>query len=223
MRILVVEDDRKMAALVSRALETEGLAKEVMANGTEALAAIRQGAYDLVILDIMLEGMDGLNVVRELRAAKDRTPVLLLSARGEVNERVEGLNAGADDYLPKPFAVEELLARVRALLRRNAEPAARHLRIGDLVLDTLERVVRRGPRAVGLTNREFRLLEYLMRAEGRTCTRLMILEQVWDYHFDPGTNIVEVYVRRLREKLEQPGETKLLHNVRGVGYVIREP
>jgi len=223
MRILVVEDDRKMAALVSRALESEGLPGEVLANGTEALAAMRTGSFDLVILDIMLEGLDGLGVVRALRAAQDRTPVLLLSARGEVNERVEGLNAGADDYLPKPFAVEELLARVRALLRRHVEPAARHLRVGDLILDTLERVVRRGSRAVGLTNREFRLLEYLMRAEGRTCTRLMILEQVWDYHFDPGTNIVEVYVRRLREKLEQPGEAKLLHNVRGVGYVIREP
>lgn len=223
MRILVVEDERKTAAFLAKALQAEGFAVDTRHNGDAALAALLGTAFDGVVLDVMLSGRDGLSVVRQLRLRGNRTPVLLLSARGEVNERVEGLNAGADDYLPKPFALEELLARVRALVRRGGDAPAPVLRVADLSLDTIGRVAHRGARAIELTNREFRLLEYLMRSAGRVCSRMMILEQVWEYHFDPGSNIVDVYVRKLRSKLDAPGETPLLHSVRGAGYVIRAP
>lgn len=223
MLILVVDDDPKIASHVRLALAGSGFGAESVASGESALDRIRAGGVDAVILDIMLEGLDGLSVVRQLRAEGIRTPVLLLSARGAVDERVAGLEAGADDYLPKPFAVEELVARLRAILRRNLEAQVSRLQVGDLVLDPVTRVASRGARKVELTNREFRLLEYLMRCRGQACTRSMILERVWDYHFDPGTNIVEVYVRRVREKIERPGEEKLLQSVRGVGYMFREP
>ena len=160
--------------------------------------------------------------MRQARARGDKTPVLLLSARGSVEEKVEGLNAGADDYLPKPFALSELIARVRALLRRGSETRDVTLRVADLSLDTTTRIARRGQRRIELTNREFRLLEYLMRSAGRICGRMMIIEKVWEYNFDPGTNVVDVYIRKLREKIEEPGETKLLHSVRGAGYMIKD-
>jgi DNA-binding response OmpR family regulator len=221
MRVLVVEDQKKTASFIRKALEAEGIAVEVCHSGDDALAAAVKTAFDGIVLDIMLPGSDGLTVLRRLRERKDRTPVLLLSARGAVNERIEGLNAGADDYLPKPFVVAELVARVRALGRRG-EAKAPTLRIADLALDTILHQAQRGGKTFDLTAREFRLLEFLMRSGGRICGRMSILEKVWDYDFDPGTNLVDVYMRRLREKIDDGFEAKLLHTVRGVGYVIRE-
>jgi two-component system, OmpR family, response regulator len=223
MRILVVEDDRKTAEFIRNALTETGFAVDVVYDGKDALATLAAGSFDAVVLDVMLPGCDGLTVVRQLRSHGDKIPVLLLSARGSVEERVEGLNAGADDYLPKPYALQELLARVRALHRRGSETRDVILRVADLSLDTTTRIAHRGQRKIELTNREFRLLEYLMRSGGRICGRMMIIEKVWEYNFDPGTNVVDVYVRKLREKIEEPGEAKLLHSVRGAGYMIKEP
>ena len=222
MRVLVVEDNKKTAAFITKALKSEGFAVNVLADGDEALLTISSTPFDAVVLDIMLPGRDGLSVVRQLRARSNRTPVLLLSARGEVNERVEGLNAGADDYLAKPFALEELIARVRALVRRGDETKSVILRVGDLSVDTSTRAAKRGGKTIELTTREYRLLELLMRSAGRVCGRMTILEKVWDYNFDPGSNIIDVYVRRLREKIDEGFEPKLLHSVRGVGYVMKE-
>ena len=223
MRVLVVEDDRKTAEFVCKALQEEGFAVEVVHDGSVALTTLAAGGFEVIVLDVMLPGRDGLTVVRQIRTRGDKTPVLLLSARGSVEEKVEGLNAGADDYLPKPFALQELIARVRALLRRGSETRDVTLRVADLSLDTTSRIARRGERKIELTNREYRLLEYLMRSSGRICGRMMIIEKVWEYNFDPGTNVVDVYIRKLREKIEEAGEAKLLHSVRGAGYVIKEP
>lgn len=222
MRVLVVEDEKKTASFIRKALQSEGFAVDVCHNGEDALTAASLTPFDGIVLDIMLPGRDGLSVLRQLRDRKNVTPVLLLSARGEVNERVEGLDAGADDYLPKPFALVELVARVRALGRRAGEPRATVLRVANLSLDTVTRQATRGGTSFELTVREYRLLEYLMRSAGRICGRMAILEKVWDYDFDPGTNLVDVYIRRLREKIDAEFEPKLLHTVRGVGYVIRE-
>jgi DNA-binding response OmpR family regulator len=223
MRVLVVEDNDKTAAFINKALTSEGFAVNVLGNGDEALSTIATTPFDAVVLDIMLPGRDGLSVLRQLRQRGNRTPVLLLSARGAVDERVEGLNAGADDYLAKPFALEELIARIRALTRRGNESRSVILRVGDLTLDTTTRLAQRGGRTIELTTREFRLLEVLMRASGRVCGRMTILEKVWDYNFDPGSNIVDVYVRRLRDKIDADFEPKLLHSVRGAGYVMKAP
>jgi DNA-binding response OmpR family regulator len=222
VRILVVEDDKKTGAFIAKALKAEGYAVDVLRNGDEALAAIEGTPFDAVILDIMLIGRDGLSVLKQMRAGGRQTPVLLLSARGQVNERVEGLNAGAEDYMAKPFALEELVARVRALVRRGGDAKSSILRVGDLKLDTFSRVAERGGRRIELTAREYRLLECLMRSAGRVCSRMMILEKVWDYSFDPGSNLVDVYICKLRDKIDADGEAKLLHSVRGEGYVIRE-
>jgi DNA-binding response OmpR family regulator len=222
MRVLVVEDQKKTTSFIRKALEAEGFTVDVCHNGENAFVAATATAFDGIVLDIMLPGSDGLNVLRRLREQKDQTPVLLLSARGAVNERIEGLNAGADDYLPKPFAVAELVARVRALGRRGGESKSTTLRIADLSLDTILHQAQRGGKTFDLTTREFRLLEFLMRSAGHICGRMSILEKVWDYDFDPGTNLVDVYMRRLREKIDGGCETKLLHTVRGVGYVLRE-
>ena len=223
MRILVVEDERKTASFIRKALQTEGFAVDVCHAGDEGLAAVQTTPFDLLVLDIMLPGRDGLSVLSRMRELKLSTPVLLLSARGEVNERVAGLNAGADDYLPKPFELAELIARVRALTRRNGESKATVLRVADLRLDTLTRLARRGDTEIQLTAREYRLLEILMRSAGRLCGRMMIIEKVWDYNFDPGTNLVDVYIRRLREKIDAGFEAKLLHTVRGAGYLLKAP
>jgi DNA-binding response OmpR family regulator len=222
MRVLVVEDERKTASFIRKALQAEGYAVDVCHNGSEALAAPSATPYDAIVLDIMLPGRDGLSILRLWRQQKSTVPVLLLSARGEVNERVEGLDAGADDYLPKPFALVELAARVRALTRRGSDAKCPVLRIADLTLDTVSHRARRGGTEIELTAREYRLLEFLMRSAGRLCGRMMILEKVWDYDFDPGTNLVDVYVKRLREKIDAPFEPKLLHTVRGSGYVLEE-
>ena len=222
MRVLVVEDERKTASFVRKALQAEGFAVDVCPNGDDALAAARATPFDGIVLDIMLPGRDGLSVLRQLRERNNTTPVLLLSARGEVNERVEGLNAGADDYLPKPFELAELVARVRALTRRSGENKSTVLRVADLMLDTITHRAQRGGTDIELTAREYRLLEFLMHSPGRLCGRMMILEKVWDYDFDPGTNLVDVYVKRLREKIDSNFESKLLRTVRGAGYVLKE-
>jgi len=222
MRVLVVEDEKKTASFVRKALQNEGFAVDICANGDDALAAAGNTPFDGIVLDIMLPGRDGLSVLRQLRERGNKTPVLLLSARGAVNERVEGLNAGADDYLPKPFVIAELVARVRALGRRGGEAKSTVLRVADLTLDTVSHRAQRGGKIFELTAREFRLLEFLMRTPGRICGRMGIIEKVWDYDFDPGTNLVDVYVRRLREKIDDGFEPKLLHTVRGIGYVLKE-
>jgi DNA-binding response OmpR family regulator len=222
MRILVVEDETKAAAFIRKALQAEGFTVEVCPAGDTALALCQTIRYDGLVLDIMLPGLDGLSVLRELRRQGRQTPVLLLSARGEVNERIAGLNAGADDYLPKPFELAELIARVRALTRRGGETKATVLCVADLQLDTLTRSARRGAVEIQLTAREYRLLEFLLRSAGRLCARMTIIEKVWDYDFDPGTNLVEVYIRRLRGKIDADFEAKLLHTVRGAGYLLKE-
>jgi two-component system copper resistance phosphate regulon response regulator CusR len=222
MRVLVVEDERKTASFVRKALQAESFAVDMVANGADALLAAANTPFDAIVLDIMLPGRDGLSVLRQLRERKNTTPVLLLSARGEVSERVEGLNAGADDYLPKPFELAELIARVRALTRRGGENKSAILCVADLKLDTVTHKAQRGGTEIELTVREYRLLEFLTRSAGRLCGRMMILEKVWDYDFDPGTNLVDVYIRRLREKIDANFEPKLLHTVRGSGYMLRE-
>ncbi len=222
MRILVVEDERKTASFVRKALQAEGFAVDLCTNGADALNAAKSTPFDAIVLDIMLPGRDGLSVLQLLRSQKNSTPVLLLSARGEVNERVAGLNAGADDYLPKPFELSELVARVRALTRRTGDNKSTLLRVADLTLDTLTHRAQRAGVEIELTSREYRLLELLMRSTNRLCGRMMIIEKVWDYDFDPGTNLVDVYISRLREKIDASFEPKLLHTVRGMGYVLKE-
>lgn len=222
MRILVVEDDKKTGNFIVNALRADGFVVDLLRNGDEALNATRLTPFDAVVLDIMLLGRDGLSVLIQMRARGNQTPVLLLSARGHVNERVQGLNIGADDYLPKPFSLEELVARVHALVRRGSEVKSPILRIGDLTLDTAAHAAECGGRKVQLTAREYRLLEFLMRSSGRVCSRMLILEKVWDYNFDPGSNLVDVYAGRLRQKIDAGSKVKLLHSIRGEGYVMKE-
>jgi heavy metal response regulator len=221
MRILLVEDDRKVASFIRRGLMEEGHAVDLAADGETGLAMALDRLHDLIILDVMLPGKPGFQVVRELRQAKVSTPVLLLTARDAVEDKVQGLDAGADDYLTKPFAFAELLARVRALLRRGVEPRAPVLQVADLTLDPATRTVKRGGEAISLTNREFALLEYLLRNAGRVLTRTTIAEHVWDYSFDSTTNVIDVYVNYLRKKIDAGRDPKLIHTVRGVGYVLK--
>lgn len=221
MHVLVVEDEKKTAAFIRKALLAEGFAVDVVHNGDEVASAASATGFDAIVMDIMLPKRDGISALRQLRARKITTPVLLLSARGEVDERVQGLNAGADDYLPKPFVLAELIARVRALGRRSTAHMPVELRLASLVLNTSTRTAQRDSTDIELTSREYLLLEYLLRSAGRVCSRMAILEQVWGYTFDPGTNIVDVYIKRLREKIDAGFAPKLLHNVRGVGYVMK--
>ena len=222
MRILLVEDDKKVASFIRKGLEEEGYAVDVAAEGEAGLFMGLDRLHDLIILDVMLPKKPGFQVLRELRQAKVATPVLMLTARDTVEDKVQGLDAGADDYLTKPFIFAELLARVRALLRRRAEARSPRLQVADLVLDPATRSVTRGGQPITLTNREFALLEYLMRNAGRVLTRTAITEHVWDYDFDSGTNVIDVYVNYLRKKIDAGHEPKLLHTVRGAGYVLRE-
>jgi two-component system OmpR family response regulator len=222
MRILLAEDDPKTGKWLREAMKAEGWAVDHMADGALALSAVRTAPYDAAVVDVMMPGRDGLGFVAELRKSGQSLPVLLISARGGVDDRVVGLDAGADDYLPKPFAIQELLARVRALCRRSPVVLEQILRCADLELDVLRRSFRRGAREIPLTSREYGILEVLMKHAGRVCSRSMLLEKVWDFHFDPGSNIVDVYLRRLRQKIDAPGESKLLHAIRGAGYVLRE-
>lgn len=211
-----------MASFIRKALQAEGFAVDVLHEGGGVLAAASATDFDVIVLDIMLPGRDGLSVLSQLRQNGIRTPVLLLTARGETSERVAGLNAGADDYLPKPFVLAELVARVRAVGRRSNAVQPVQLRLADLTLDTVTHVAKRGERLIELTPREYRLVEFLLRSSGRVCSRMAIVEKVWDYDFDPGSNLVDVYIMRLREKLDGNEPLKLLHTVRGVGYVMKE-
>ncbi len=221
MKILIVEDDASTASLLNQGLVEAGYEVAHCDRGDTAVEKISTQAYNAVVMDIMLPGEDGLTAVRKLRQRNNATPILLLSARGEVNQRIEGLNAGADDYLAKPFAMGEIVARLQALLRRGGEAHAFLLRVGDLSLDVPRRIASRSGRSVDLSTREFRLLEVLMRNENTVCPRSMLLREVWDYDFDPGTNLVDVYVRKLREKVDSGQGQQLIHTVRGVGYVMR--
>ena len=221
MRILVVEDERKVAAFVRQGLVEEGHAVEVAADGDAALEAVAEGPpFDLVVLDVMLPKRNGLDVLRSLRGLRVQTPVLLLTARDGVADKVAGLDAGADDYLAKPFAFEEFLARVRALLRRGRGGAEPVLRLADLSLDPATRAVLRGRRRITLTAREYALLEYFLRNAGRVLTRPMITQHVWGMDWDPQSNIVDVYVGYLRRKVDADGELRLVQTVRGAGYML---
>ena len=222
MRALLVEDDSSIADFVARGLKEAGFAVDRAADGEAGLAAALEQPYDVAIVDVMLPRRDGLSLIEELRRGGVSTPVLILSARRSVDDRVRGLQSGGDDYLTKPFAFAELLARVQALVRRATRaPEPTSLTVDDLVLDLLSRRVTRGGTSLDLRPREFALLEYLMRNAGRVVSKTMILSHVWDYSFDPQTNVVDVLVSRLREKIDRPFGKKLLHTVRGVGYVLR--
>ena len=219
MRILVVEDDREAATYLVRGLTEIGHRVDLAAEGHEGLDRATRGSFDAMIIDRMLPGLDGLAIVAALRAARNQTPVLVLSALGDVEDRVQGLRAGGDDYLSKPFAFSELLARLEALTRRGS--AETRLKVADLEMDLISRTVTRAGKAIDLLPREFRLLEYLMRHAGDIVTRTMLLERVWDHHFDPQTNVIDVHVSRLRQKLDKGFATPLLHTVRGAGYTLR--
>jgi len=221
MRLLVVEDEKKVASFIKKGLEEEGYVVDLTHDGESGLELALEQLHDLIVLDVHLPKKNGLRLLQELRAEKVNTPVLLLTVRAAVEDKVLGLDAGADDYLTKPFAFQELLARVRALLRRRAEAEAVILRVADLTLDSARRLVRRGEEKIELTPREFTLLDYLMRNPGRVLTRTLIAERVWGYDFDPMTNVIDVYVNYLRKKVDADREPKLIHTVRGVGYVLR--
>jgi two-component system OmpR family response regulator len=223
MRILIVEDDKKIASFVIKGLKEAGFAVDHAIDGGEGLHLALTAPYDADIIDIMLPELDGLQLIEELRRQKINTPVLILSAKRSVDDRVRGLQRGGDDYLTKPFAFSELLARVQALIRRaqgSAEPTS--ITIGDLSLDLLSRKVLRSGKQLDLQPREFALLEYLMRNAGQVVSKTMIMEHVWDYHFDPETNVVEARICRLREKIDKDATKKMIHTIRGVGYVLRE-
>jgi DNA-binding response OmpR family regulator len=220
MRILVVEDERKIASFVRRGLKEFGFAVDVIGRGDEALEIILENPFEAVVLDIMLPGRDGLSVLRALRDRSDAVPVLILTARGEIRDKVEGLDLGADDYLAKPFAIEELAARLRALIRRQTGEKLVRYRIQHLSLDVATRFARRNDRRIELTGREFSLLECFMRAPGRVFTRTQLCQHVWEYQFDAETNLVDVYIQRLRRKVDGGEPIKLIQTVRGVGYRI---
>ena len=224
MKLLVVEDDRETAAYLQKGLGESGYIVDRAGDGRQGLFMASSGGYQAIVLDRMLPQMDGLAMLSALRAAEIRTPALILSALGTVDDRVKGLRAGGDDYLVKPFAFSELLARLEALLRRgSATTATTALRVADLELDLLTRTVKRGGKPLDLLPREFRLLEYLMRNAGHVVTRTMLLEHVWDYHFDPQTNVIDVHVSRLRQKIDKNFDRPLLNTVRGAGYCLRLP
>ncbi|MHA1574253.1 MAG: response regulator transcription factor [Alphaproteobacteria bacterium] len=223
MRVLVIEDDRETAQFLRKALKESGHAADIAEDGETGLSLAQEGNYDVLIVDRMLPRLDGLSAIKEMRAKGMRTPVLILSALGDVDDRVKGLRAGGDDYLTKPYAYSELLARVEALARRPvpAEQETRYI-VGGLVLDRLSHRVTRDGEPIQLQPREYRLLEYLMKHAGQVVTRTMLLEHVWDYHFDPQTNVIDVHVSRLRGKIDKNFDKPLLHTVRGAGYTIRD-
>ena len=226
MRVLIVEDEAKIGALLLKGLRENGLAAEICARGDEALELLRGGDYDAAVLDIMLPRLSGIELTRKLRERGSTLPILMVSALGSVDERVAGINAGADDYMAKPFAVKEVVARVKALGRRSLKmpPQAKSsmLGIADLTLDLTRREVRRAGRRLDLSTRETLLIEVLLRHAGHICGRRLLLEEVWEHHFDQGSNLVDVYVRRLRQKVDEGHDVKLLHTVRGAGYVLQE-
>lgn len=224
MRILIIEDDREASDYLVKAFREQGHVADHAADGVSGYASAREGEYDVLLVDRMLPKMDGLSLISSLREQGVETPALILSALGQVDDRVKGLRAGGDDYLPKPYAFSELLARVEALARRRVGPKGEetHYRVGDLELDRLSHKVTVAGQEIVLQPREFRLLEYLMKHAGQVVTRTMLLENVWDYHFDPQTNVIDVHISRLRAKIDKGRETPLLHTIRGAGYMIRE-
>jgi two-component system OmpR family response regulator len=224
MRLLVVEDDKRTADYIAKGVTEAGHVCDVLADGRDALFAATRESYDVVVVDRMLPGLDGLSMVKAVRAAGVRTPVLFLTSVGGVDDRVDGLEAGGDDYLVKPFAFSELLARINALGRRPpAQEQKTVLKVADLEMDLVRRQVTRQGQPIELQQREFSLLEVLMRGEGRVITRTMLLERVWDFHFDPKTSVVETHISRLRAKIDKPFEIQLLHTVRNTGYSLHAP
>lgn len=219
--MLLVEDDLKIATFVCKGLEAQGFVVDMLHNGDEGCAAALERPYDVILLDIMVPGRDGLSILRQIREHQIRTPVILITARGSLRERVEGLNLGADDYLPKPFYMDELVARIHAVMRRSGGEALSLLRAGDLTVNLLTREVQRGAQSVELSAREYALLTCLMRAPGRVFTRAQLQERVWNYHHDPGTNLVDVYVQRVRRKIADTPDSPLIETLRGVGYRFR--
>jgi two-component system OmpR family response regulator len=222
-KVLLIEDDGETAQEIRAELVDRGFAVDWAADGIEGLGKARDGRPDAMVVDRLLPGMDGLTVIETLRREQVRTPVLVLSALGAVDDRVRGLRMGGDDYLTKPFAIVELVARIEALLRRPAETRETMLRVGPLEIDLLERTARRGERTIELLPREFRLLEYMMQRSGQLLTRAMLLEEVWNYKFVPATNLVDVHMGRLRHKVDGPNEMPMIHNVRGSGFILRAP
>lgn len=222
MRILIIEDDVEISGFIFKSLQQHGHVADVIADGIDGLSAAVTGTYDAIILDRMLPRLDGISVIKALRSEGIKTPVIFLSALGDLDYRLEGLKAGADDYLAKPFAFSELLARLEAVLRRGSDPCKTSdiMIVGDLELDIKTRQAKRNGRIIDLKPREYKILEYLMKNEGRIVTRSMLLEQVWDYHFDPHTNVIDVHISRLRAKIDQGHDKPLLHTVRGSGYRI---
>ena len=221
MRILIVEDEKKVAAFIKKGLEEETYAVDIAMDGEEGLHLGEQNQYDLIILDLMLPKINGLEILSILRSKKIETPILLLTAKDSVDDKVEGLNQGADDYLTKPFAFSELLSRIRVLLRRGKAETKTTLEIADLTLNLVSHKVNRGNEEIELTGKEYSLLEYFMRNQEKVLTRTMIAEHVWDYNFDTFTNVIDVYVNHLRKKIDKNFSTKLLHTLRGVGYVMK--
>ncbi len=221
MKVLVVEDEKQIAGFVKKGLEEQGFTVDVCDNGNDGYTFATTQSYDAIVLDIMLPGRDGLSILKNLRKRKNAVPVILLTARSELDERLEGLNLGADDYLTKPFFVEELIARIRAVVRRASGEQLSILQIEDLTINVITREVKRGDRGISLTAREFSLLEYLTRSPGRVYTRTQILEHVWGYDFDPNTNLIDVHIQRLRKKLDAGSASPLIETVRGVGYRIK--
>ena len=221
MRLLVVEDDARLASVLEKGLREAAYAVDVVGTGKAAIVEASVVPYDAIVLDVNIPEPNGFEVARRLRSKGNTALILMLTARDAVNDRIAGLDAGADDYLTKPFAFAELLARLRALLRRGTEGRLPQLQVADLVLEPATRTVRRGGEPIALTNREFALLEYLMRNAGRVVSKTMIMEHVWNYNFDPRTNVVDVLVFRLRERVDKDFATKLIHTVRGIGYVLR--
>jgi two-component system OmpR family response regulator len=222
MRILLIEDDKRMSEIISRGLKESGFAVDIAGDGEEGFYLAKSETYDFIVLDILLPKMDGFEILSRIRSLGIKTPVLALTAKDSVEDRVKGLDMGADDYLVKPFSLIELMARIRALLRRKTEVYLKELRVADLLLDPMSRTVFRNGKKIDLTAKEFSFLEYLMRNAGQVVTRTMISEAIWDYHFDSLSNVIDVYIRHLRQKIDAEFDKKLIHTVRGTGYVLEE-
>ncbi len=223
MRVLVVEDQDRIASFIEKGLKEQGFVVDLVHDGDEAYALATTEPYEAIVLDIMLPGRDGLSILKNLRKKGNNVPVILLTARGELDERLEGLNLGADDYMTKPFYIEELVARLHTIVRRSAGEATNLLKVGDLSMDLVSRAVKRDGEEIQLSMREFALLEFMMRSPGRVVSRMQICEHVWNYSFDPDTNLVDVYIQRLRKKVDKDFDEKLIETVRGVGYRIGKP
>ena len=223
MKILLVEDETEIGELIKNGLEKEGFVLDYCQDGDSGMEHAMTRSYDAIVLDVMLPGRSGLEILKMVRAGHNNVPIIIITARGETEDRIEGLDLGADDYLPKPFFVEELIARLRAIWRRSSETGMSVLSVGALSANLMKREVVRSGVQIEMTPKEFSLLAFLMRAPGRVLTRTQILEQVWGYHFDPGTNLVDVYIRRLRSKIDIEGEVPLIETLRGVGYRMQDP